>query len=59
MKVDRTVDPYLVDPHVLMEWIEEQLQAITQGKLAKALQVDSATIHRWKKGIAKWLYQSV
>jgi phage repressor protein C with HTH and peptisase S24 domain len=56
MKVDRTADPYLVDPQALMKWIEDCLQAITQGKLAKALQVDPATIHRWKNGQAKRLY---
>lgn len=57
MKVDRTADPYLIDPQALKEWIDTKLQMITQGKLAKALEVDPATIHRWKKGQAKQLYQ--
>lgn len=57
MKIDRSIDPYLIDPDALLRWLEGKLANITQSKLAKALAVDPATVSRWKQRKSTRLYQ--
>lgn len=50
LKIDRSSDPYKIDPTALAQWTLSKLENISQGKLAKALGNTPPTITRWKRG---------
>jgi len=50
LNIDRTADPFKINPVALARWTQGKLQNLSQGKLAKLLGNTPTTISRWKQG---------
>jgi len=64
MQIDKTREPYSINPQALASWVESRTDSgartngkLSQNKLAQKLDCDSGTISRWKGGKAGSLYQ--
>jgi len=57
MDIDRTIDPYLVDPLLLAEWVKNKPENISQARLGKVLGLDKSTMSRWANGKTSRLYK--